>query len=116
MRVAFILLIAAVAARSVPANPAVEFTAPNGRHGRVENVGGGVWRVRLADTDGTFSDRGAVQGLAAFLGEAVPQFGAADGSRVEVSPSPFAVRFFSRSGRLVRELTAGTFYRAVALA
>ena len=106
MRVTFILLIAAVAAVGVRANPAVEFAAPNGRHGRVENVGGGVWRVRLADADGMFSDRGAVQGLAAFLGESVPQFGAADGSRVEVSPSPFAVRFFSRSGRLVRELTA----------
>ena len=106
MRVVLALLIAAVAAVDVRANSAVEFTAPNGRHGRVENVGGGVWRVRLADADGTFSDRGAVQGLAAFMGETVPKFGAADGARVEVAQSPFSVRFFSRSGRLVRELTA----------
>ena len=63
------LLTAAVAAVDVRANSAVEFTAPNGRHGRVENVGGGVWRLRLADADGTFADRGAVQGLAAFMGE-----------------------------------------------
>lgn len=68
MRVVLALLIAAVAAMDVRANSAVEFTAPNGRHGRVENVGGGVWRLRLADADGTFSDRGAVQGLAAFMG------------------------------------------------
>jgi len=106
MRVVLALLIAAVAAMDVRANSAVEFTALNGRHGRVENVGGGVWRLRLADADGTFSDRGAVQGLAAFMGESVPNFGAADGSRVDVSQSPFSVRFFSRSGRLVRELTA----------
>ena len=69
MRVVLALLIAAVAAVDVRAHSAVEFTAPNGRHGRVENVGGGVWRLRLADADGTFSDRGAVQGLAAFMGE-----------------------------------------------
>ena len=106
MRVVIALLIAAVAAVDVRANPSVGFTAPNGRRGRVENVGGGVWRLRLADADGTFSDRGAVQGLAAFMGESVPDFGAADGSRVEVSQTPFSVRFFSRSGRLVRELTA----------
>ena len=68
MRVVLALLIAAVAAVDVRANPSVEFTAPNGRHGRVENVGGGVWRLRLADADGTFSDRGAVQGLAAERG------------------------------------------------
>ena len=97
MRVVLALLIAAVAAVDVRANPSVEFTAPNGRHGRVENVGGGVWRLRLADADGTFSDRGAVQGLAAFMGEPMPKFGAADGSRVEVAQTPFAVRFFSRS-------------------
>jgi len=106
VRVVLVSLIVAVAAVGVRGNPSVEFTAQNRRHGLVENVGGGVWRVRLADTDGAFSDRGAVQGLAAFMGESMPKFGAADGSRVEVARSPFSIRFFSRSGRLVRELTA----------
>ncbi len=100
VRVVLVSLIVAVAAVGVRGNPSVEFTAQNGRHGFVENVGGGVWRVRLADTDGAFSDRGAVQGLAAFMGESMPKFGAADGSRVEVARSPFSIRFFREADDL----------------
>ena len=67
--------------------------------------------MRLADAGGCFAERGAVQALASFMGEEVPSFGASDGSRVEVSQVPFAIRFYSRSGRLVREITALTAVR-----
>ena len=83
----------------------VEFTVPDGRHGRVEEIGGGAWRIRLADGSGQLKERGAVQALSAFMGEAVPSLGAPDGSRVEVSESPFCINFYSKSGRLVRTIT-----------
>ena len=86
--------------------PAVEFRTPDGVAGRADDIGGGVWRVRLADAEGRFSGRGAVQALAAFMGESVPTFGAPDGSRVEVSQNPFALRFYSKKGRIVREITS----------
>ena len=85
---------------------AVEFRAPDGVAGRADNLGGGVWRVRLADAEGRFHERGAVQALAAFMGENVPSFGVSDGSRVEVVERPFALRFYSKSGRLAREITS----------
>ena len=72
-----------------------------------------MWRVRLADGSGTFNDRGAVQSLAAFMDEEVPSFGVPDGSRVEVVTRPFALRFYSRSGKLVREITTLTMDRGV---
>ena len=84
---------------------AVDFHTPDGITGRTDDLGGGVWRVRLADGAGNFHERGAVQSLSAFMGETVPSFGASDGSRVTVSENPFAIKFFSRSGRLVRELS-----------
>ena len=84
----------------------VAFRTPDGVAGRADDLGGGVWRVRLADAEGRFADRGAVQALAAFMDEEVPSFGVPDGSRVEVSQNPFALKFRSRTGRLVRELTA----------
>ena len=87
-------------------SPAVEFCTPEGSAGRADDLGGGVWRVRLADAEGRFPDRGAVQALAAFMNESEPSFGSPDGSRVEVSQNPFAIRFYSRSGRLVREITS----------
>ena len=90
------------------AAPAVEFRTPDGVAGRADDLGGGVWRVRLADAEGRFSERGAVQALAAFMGEDLPSFGAPDGSRVEVSQNPFAIRFCSRKGRIVREITSLT--------
>ena len=91
---------------------ALEFRTPEGVAGRADDLGGGVWRVRLADAEGRFSERGAVQALAAFMGEEVPSFGAPDGSRVEVSQTPFAIRFYSRSGKLVREITSLVAARA----
>ncbi len=90
---------------------ALEFRTPEGVAGRADDLGCGVWRVRLAAADGQFAERGAVQALAAFMGEEVPSFGAPDGSRVEVSQTPFAIRFYSRSGKLVREITALTVAR-----
>ncbi|MBR2839406.1 MAG: glycoside hydrolase family 31 protein [Kiritimatiellae bacterium] len=99
----FLLLCAAALAAAAYA---ADFRTPEGVPGRVDDLGGGVWRVRLADGSGEFGDRGAVQALAAFMGEAVPAFGAPDGSRVEVSQKPFAIRFRSRGGRLVREITS----------
>ncbi len=87
---------------------ALEFRTPEGVAGRADDLGGGVWRLRLADEEGRFSERGAVQALAAFMDEEVPSFGAPDGSRVEVVTQPFALRFYSQSGRLVREITALT--------
>ena len=83
---------------------AVDFTTPLGARGRAEDLGGGVWRVRLADGTGKFRDCGPVQQRAAFLGETPPLLGAPDGSRVEVGESPFSLRFYSRTGRLVREI------------
>ena len=91
---------------------AAEFRTPEGVAGRADDLGGGVWRVRLADADGRFAARGAVQALAAFMDEEVPSFGAPDGSRVEVSQTPFAIRFYSRSGKLVREITSLVAARA----
>ena len=44
---------------------AAEFRTPEGVAGRADDLGGGVWRVRLADADGRFAARGAVQALAA---------------------------------------------------
>ena len=49
MRVVLVLLIVAVAAVGVRANPSVESTAPNGRHGGVENVVGGSCFLRCND-------------------------------------------------------------------
>ena len=95
-----------LAAAIFPCLANVDFRTPQGASGRVDDLGGGLWRVRLAESDGSFSDRGAVQALAAFMGEDAPSFGAPDGSRVEIAAQPFAIRFFSRSGRLVRCLTA----------
>ena len=86
----------------------VSFRTPDGVEGRSDDLGGGVWRIRLADAKGLFPERGAVQSLAAFMGEAVPSFGAPDGSRVEIVEHPFALRFYSTSGRLVREITSLT--------
>ena len=84
----------------------VDFRTPDGVAGRADDLGGGVWRIRLADAEGRFVERGAVQSLAAFMGEGEPSFGEPDGSRVEVVGNPFALRFYSRSGRLVREITS----------
>ncbi len=99
------VLVSLAAALAVAAS-AAEFRTPEGVAGRADDLGGGVWRVRLADAGGGFAERGAVQALAAFMGEEVPSFGAPDGSRVEVSQDPFALRFRSRTGRVVRELTS----------
>ena len=85
---------------------AADFRTPDGVAGRADDLGGGVWRVRLADAEGRFAERGAVQSLTAFMGEDVPSFGAPDGSRVEVYERPFALRFYSRSGKVVREITS----------
>ncbi len=105
-----LLIALAVFCHVLPAS-ALEFRTPEGVRGRVDEVGGGVWRVRLADEDGRFPERGAVQALTAFMGEEVPSFGAPDGSRVEVSRTPFALRFYARSGKVVREITALTVDR-----
>ena len=96
----------AFVALSEGAGQVVNFSTPDGVAGRADDLGGGVWRVRLADAEGCFAERGAVQSLAAFMGEDEPSFGAPDGSRVEVSEKPFALRFYSRSGKLVREITS----------
>ena len=83
----------------------ISFTTPDGARGCVCEVGGGLWRIRLADGDGRMREKGAVQSLAAFMGEDIPSFGEPDGSRVEVADRPFALRFYSASGRLVRTIT-----------
>ena len=99
------LLASAIASLAAGAGQTVGFRSQDGMPGRADDMGGGVWRIRLADAEGRFGERGAVQALAAFMGEKVPSFGAPDGSRVEVVESPFALRFYSRTGRLVREMT-----------
>lgn len=78
------------------------------------------WRLRSAKADGTFSDQGAVQKLASFMGEKAPSADrafvleqkdgrkvcqASDGTRIAIETNG-SFRVFSVSGKMVTEVLA----------
>ena len=74
---------------------ALEFRTPEGVAGRADDLGCGVWRVRLAAADGQFAERGAVQALAAFMARRAPGHDALSTARRESDEVLFTSGFGS---------------------